>query len=247
MKIFKNIPSAIKVYSHLKYLNKFKPSIEKARISEDKVIEREFILKATSTWGKALSENAGMKLEIFGKENLPTQADGPVVFMANHQGYADIVAMCAVIDTIQFGFVARDNLGKVPLYGKWIDRIRSVMINRNNAREGLKAINNAISLIKEGYSMFIFPEGTRSQSPNIGDFKAGAMKVAVKPQVPIVPISLDGTWKIFEEKGFLSKGNVKVMIHPMVMTKDISKDEEKKLHIKIQKIISNGLEVLRSK
>ncbi len=244
MKIIRNIPAAFTIYSNLRYLNKYKKEIEDAKLKSDIEKEKENILLATSTWGKKLAENAGMKVTVYGRENLPTK--GPIVYMANHQGYADIVALCAALDTVQFGYVAKNNLEKVPLYGKWIDRIRSVLIDRGHPREALKAISKGVSLIKEGYSLLIFPEGTRSQSSQMGEFKPGAMKLATKPKVPIIPISLDGTWKIFEEHGCLKKGEVKVMVHPAIETKDLTKEEERHLSNKVYQIIEDGVKKLRA-
>ena len=75
----------------------------------------------------------------------------------------------------------------------------------------------------------------------MGEFKAGAMKIATKPGVPIIPISLDGTWRIFEEKGRLQKGLVKIKIHPPIETKNLSREEEKRLSKKVYDIIHSGV------
>ncbi len=245
MNIIKNIPGAVKIYANLKHLNKFKSNIKAARKSGDRENERKNILLATSTWGTLLSKSAGMNINVYGRENLPI--NGPVLYISNHQGYADIVALCSVLDTVQFGFIAKNDLAKVPLYGKWIDMIRSVMINRENPRDAFKAITKGINLIKDGYSMLIFPEGTRSKGGEIGEFKPGATKLATKPKVPIVPITLDGTWKIFEEKGYLTPGDVNILIHPPISTKDLTPDEEKDLSEKVRDIIKQGLITLKSK
>ncbi len=244
MKIIRNIPSAITIYSNLRYLNKYKKEIEDAKKVGDIQREKENILLATSTWGKKLSEAAGMKITAYSRENLPTE--GPVVYMCNHQAYGDIVALCAVLDTIQFGYIAKDNLQKVPLYGAWIERIRSVLIDRGHPREALKAISKGVGLIKQGYSLLIFPEGTRSKGDDMGEFKPGAMKLATKPKVPIIPISLDGTWHSFEEHGVLKPCDVKVMIHPAIETKDLTKEEERHLSDRVYKIIEDGLKEMRA-
>ena len=145
MKIFRNIPGAVKVYSNLRYLNGFKREIDDAKAKGDQEREMENICYAISTWGDKLSKSLGMDIKVYGKENLPEK--GPVVFMSNHQGYADILALCAAIDTVQFGFVAKKELAKIPLYGKWMDRIRSVMMDRDNPKESLKAITKGIGLL----------------------------------------------------------------------------------------------------
>ena len=138
MKIIRNIPQVIKIYRSLKYLNEYKKEIDSGSVSGDIKKEKENILKATKTWGSKLSEMIGVEITVSGIENLPENS--PVVYVSNHQGYADIVVLCAVLDTVQFGFIAKNGLEKVPLYGTWIKRIRSILIERDDPRESLKAI-----------------------------------------------------------------------------------------------------------
>ena len=246
MKIARNVPGACKAVYALKYLNKYKANIYKAREEGDAEFERENILAATSTWGKRMLELFDVELEVHGRENLPTEEDAPVVFVSNHQGYADIIVLCAVLDTVQMGFVAKKELEKVPLYGEWMLAIRSVLIERDNPRESLKAISAGVKNIQEGFSMVIFPEGTRAQGPDMGEFKKGALKLATKPKAPIIPISIDGTYKCFEQEGYMRGDKVKLMIHPAVPTDSITKEEEHALTEDIRGIIQEGLEKLRA-
>lgn len=243
MKIIRNIPSVYKFVSCLKYLNNYKKNIIQANKAGDIEEEKKNILLATSTWGKGLCKSIKMDYQVEGYENLPD--NGPVVYMSNHQGYFDVILMCAVLDKIQFGFVAKDKLDKVPLYGKWINIIRSVMINRGNPREGLKAISRGVDNIKQGFSMLIFPEGTRSKSSEMGEFKPGAMKLATKPKVPIVPISIDGTYHGFEETGVVRPCKVKVKIHKPIETAGLSRAEEKDLNDQVYDIIKQGLDEIK--
>lgn len=151
--IIRNIPPVLRIYHDLKYLKEYKHNIDKYRESGDMINERKNILDATISWGGNLVKVFDVDLTVIGKENLPTE--GPVVYVSNHQGYADIPIWCAVLDTVQFGFLAKNNLNSVPTYGKWIRRIRSVMIERDEPREALKAISRGIDLINEGFSSCI--------------------------------------------------------------------------------------------
>ena len=119
MKILPNLIPAVKLYLSLKYLNRFKKQIIESRCIETRA-ERSAILNATSTWGKNIFRIFDAELTVNGRENLPHQ--GPVVYVANHQGYGDIPACCAALDTIQFGFVAKENLQRVPLGAGFIYR-----------------------------------------------------------------------------------------------------------------------------
>ncbi len=243
MKILPNIPGAVKIYAALRYLNKEKKNIAAAKAAEDYAKERVHIQSAENIWANKLMEAFGVEVVVHGEENLP--AEGPVVFVPNHQGYADIIACCAVLSkNFQFGYVAKDELEKVPLYGEWIKRIRSVLIKRNDPRASLRAIEEGIDLIEKGFSMLIFPEGTRSKCAEMADFKRGAFKLATKPGVPVVPISLHGTYKLFEEQGVLRGDRIDIMIHPAMETKDLTKPQEKQFCVDVENIVRDGLEKL---
>lgn len=245
MKIIRNIPMAIEFMAALTELTRHKKNIFKYRELGDLEKEKEYILKATSTWGKRLVNDLNIHLNVMGKENLPES--GPVVFVANHQGYGDIPVCCAVLDKFQTGFIAKNSLSKLPFYGEWIQNIRSVMLNRDDPRESLRAIETAIGFIQDGFSIVVFPEGHRSKGGDMAEFKKGSLRLATKPGVPIIPISIDGTYKLFEEKGYM-QGNFTVdfLIHPPVETAGLSRPEASNLTAVIEDIIRKGLHQLKS-
>lgn len=243
MKIFSNIPAAIKLYGNLRFLNRYKKNIEAAKMSGDLEKERENIRLAEYEWANKLLEDFNCELVIHGEENLPKE--GPVVYIGNHQGYADIVAFCAVLSKhMAFSYIAKNELEKVPAYGPWIRRIRSVLIKRDDPRESLKAISEGVSLIEQGFNMMIFPEGTRSKGPEMGSFKRGAFKLATKPGVPIVPVTIMGSWRMFEETGVVKGTRIDIMVHPMVETAGIDRKAEKQLTADVENTIKEGLERL---
>ena len=105
MKIFANIPQGAKILNALKIFKKPRKLIYEARARGDFETERKYILESTSTWGKLLCSKLGVEIEVEGREYLPKS--GPVVYVSNHQSYADIIVHCAVLDTVQFGFIAK--------------------------------------------------------------------------------------------------------------------------------------------
>ncbi len=242
MKIIPNIPAAIKLFKDVKYLNKNRDKIQAARNAGDFEEERKWILDSTSTFGEMIKEQFGSDLHIRGQENIPEK--GPVVIMANHQGYADIPVLMMVFRKFQFGFIAKEYLSKIPLYGKWIPRIRGVYIENEEPRAALKAINTGIEYIKDGFSIAICPEGTRSRGPTVGPFMKGAVKLATKPGVPIIPVSIQGTYRMFEETGIVRGARIDVIVHPAIATAGISRAEERVLSDKIETIIREGVKKL---
>ena len=228
MKIIPNIPAAAKLVYCLRYFNKYKKQIDAAKASGDTEKERELILAATSTWGPMVIDMFGSELIVEGLENLPEQ--GPVVIVGNHQGYADIVAYFAAFQKFQFGFVAKKELGKIPLYGEWMPRVRSVFIERNDPRASLEAIKRGVELIEQGFSLVIYPEGTRSKGPECGPFMKGSLKLATKPGVPIVPVSMHGTYKMYEQTGVMRGARIRIIVHEPIPTAGMSRKEEKDLN-----------------
>lgn len=244
MKIFANIPGAFKLLICLKYMRPNKHEIEKAKAAGDFEREREYILKSTSSWGPMVMDMFGSRLNVHGIENLPDK--GPVVFVGNHQGYADIIAYFSAFRKFQFAFVAKEDLAKIPFYGRWIQRIRSVFIKRDDPRAALKAINEGVKYIEQGFSLVIFPEGTRSKGPSHGRFQKGSLKLATKPKVPIIPVSIEGTYKMFEEEGYLKSADIDMIVHEPIETENLSKEEEKDLTEKVEKIVFDGVKKLQA-
>lgn len=245
MKVISNIPAAIKVFRDVKYFNKNLKKIEAAKAAGDFEEERKWILDSTSTFGPMIMKDFGCDLHVQGEENIPDS--GPVVIVSNHQSFADIPTLMAVFRKFQFGFIAKEYLAKAPFLGPWMPRIRSVFIENDNPRSALKAINQGIEYINDGFSMAICPEGTRSKGPTVGPFMKGAMKLATKPGVPIVPVSLNGTYRTFEETGVARGARIDVIIHPIIETAGMSRAEEKLLSEKLEEIIRSGVEEIVAK
>ncbi len=245
MKILPNLPGFAKLIYCLKYFRPYRRRIEAAKAAGDDEAERAVILGATTDWGPRVLDMFGCTLEVEGEDNLPDS--GPVVLVGNHQGYADIAACFAAFRKFQFGFVAKQELSKIPLYGPWMARIRSVFIERDDPRSSLETIKQGVELLKRGYSLVIFPEGTRARCSTPGPFMKGSLKLATRAAVPIVPFSIDGTWHMFEETGVLSPATIRIMIHEPIETKKLTRQEERELNDRVEKIVCDGVRELAAK
>lgn len=132
------------------------------------------------------------------RKNIPK---GPVVFVANHTSYLDIAMLTWVIRRF-VAFVGKASLLKVPLFGYYFKHLH-ISVDRRNAQDRNKALEDAIRALREGRSVVFFPEGRISLDtmPQVGTFRDGAFRAAIACQVPVVPISIAYNWYIMPDWG----------------------------------------------
>ena len=142
--------------------------------------------------------------------------------------------------------LSKDYFAKIPYFGKWVTRIRCIYITRGDTRKSLRVINEGVEYLKDGFSMVIFPEGTRSKDESVQEFKPGSFKLATKAKVPIIPISLNDGRRLYEDQEYIKKGKkIDMLIHPPITTADLSRQELAELPDKVEEIILQGVETLR--
>lgn len=224
------------IYMLLFYLNTIGYNRVKAKGTQEDVDK--FMFKIGKRWARNTLKITGTTVEIHGEENV---VDGPCLFVSNHQSYMDIPIIVSIAKS-HLGFVAKKELAEVPLFGIWIKRTRSLFLNRENTREAIKVILEGVNYLKEGHSLCIFPEGTRSKSNNVGSFKKGSLKLALKSGVPIVPVTIDGAYKILEENNRLRKAHVIVTVDKPIYTEGMTKEEQNDLIDEIKSKIVKNLE-----
>ena len=213
----------------VKYLNK------KSKIK----LRDEYIHKKTTNWAKCVMKLSKANITVNGLENIPKNTT--VLFVSNHQSYFDIPLLMSTID-VPKGFIAKKELEKWPLINMWMKYLRCIFMDRDNMRKSAEAIVNGINTLKSGYSMVIFPEGTRSRGLTHNEFKPGSFKLATKSKVPIVPITIDGTCNLLVGKHpRLQKANVIVTIHPLIDVNSLSKENLVTLHKDIENTVFSKL------
>lgn len=199
----------------------------------------EYVYKQVSKWIAGNVKRTGAKVNVYGLENIPE--DEAVVFMSNHQGAFDIAVFLSCIPKPK-GFIAKIEMKNKPLLSTWMKHIYCVFMDRKSLKASASAILEGVNLLKQGKSLVIFPEGTRSKSDQIGEFKPGSMKLAIKAKVPIVPVTIDGSYKILEKNNKrITPDTVNVYIHPAIETKNLSKEEQNQLCEKVYNIIKSKL------
>lgn len=194
--------------------------------SETKKVYRSEIYKLMRDLSRRMIKAAGTTIEIKGKENLPQS--GPVVYMCTHKGLYDSPILADLLEE-PIIFIGKDETKKMPIIGKWFDAMGCIYLARDDMKKSLEAILEGIKELKEGQSLVIFPEGTRYKGKEMGSFKAGSFKLATKAQVPIVPIAMQNTYKILEEKGRIQKATVQINIGRPIDVASLSKEQQKNL------------------
>lgn len=142
-------------------------------------------------WAKTNLALAGLRVQIEGLERLdPKQM---YIFMPNHASFLDILLAFAYIP-YNFRIITKEEIFWIPFMGWALKRSRQVPMNRVNPRKGLASLKQASQLLKEGISIVVFPEGTRSSNGEINDLKPTLFILPIRSGVPVVPVLIEGTF-----------------------------------------------------
>ncbi len=164
----------------------------------------------TRFWARNLLRGLGVRVHAFDTWRL--EPEGTYVLMANHQSHVDIPTLFAALPLVP-GFLAKAELRRVPLFGRAMEAGGHVFVDRGQHAQAVDAIRRAAHDLREGGSIVIFPEGTRSRRREVLPFKKGGFHLAKQAGVPIVPVGLRGTAAILpkHENGILP-GDVEVHV-----------------------------------
>lgn len=151
-----------------------------------------YLLERAARWGRASVVAARGRVTIEGLERVP--ADGPVVYVANHQGALDIPIFMGYLPGVP-GFVAKRELFRIPILGFWMRRLGCVPLDRQNPRAALRQLGEAATRVRAGRRMVVFPEGTRTRDPEgaMAPFKPGSLKIATEAGATVVPVTVEGS------------------------------------------------------
>jgi 1-acyl-sn-glycerol-3-phosphate acyltransferase len=197
--------------------------------------------KVALFWSKVCLLAAGVKIEVDGSELIPR--DQPVIFMSNHQGNFDILALFQAIP-IRFNWLAKEELFKIPLFGRSMQSAGYIPINRGDGRDSLKSLDRAAELVRGGTSIAIFPEGTRSNDGRLLPFKRGGFILASKAGVPIIPVSISGSMKINPPNNIfcILPGVIRIKFSPPVQTGTNGENQQMSVMEQVRMAITAGLE-----
>jgi len=198
---------------------------------------RAFLHKAAQLWAKLVICMSGSKLTVTGMENIP--ANVGVCFVGNHQGDFDTL-ICLAVFGRPFGFTAKKEAIYLPVVGLWVVLLGGVFIDRKSARKAYASIVAGAEQVKKGFSMVIFPEGKRSRGDAMGAFKGGAFKLATLAEAPIVPFTIDKSYKVWEEHKRIRSTQLGIRFHPAIPTAGLDADGKRALPERVRTVIASA-------
>ena len=174
-----------------------------------------------------------------GRENIDkTQS---YVIVSNHQSQYDIFVLYGWLG-IDFKWVMKQELRKVPALGIACEKIGHIFIDRSNTAAALHSLNEAKSKIVNGTSVIFFPEGTRRRDHRLGTFKKGAFRTAIDQQLPLLPITVIGTRDILPARTLhLFPGTARMVVHPPIETRGMSVDQLDALMQQTRDVITSAM------
>ena len=192
-------------------------------------------------WGfKFILKVTGVETIVIGEENVP---DEPVLYIGNHRSFFDILLTYSRCPRLT-GYVAKKEMEKIPLLSTWMRYLYCLFLDRENIKEGLKTILQAIEYVKQGISICIFPEGTRNKGEELSmlPFKDGAFKIATKTNCAIVPVSMNNTAEILENH-FPKVKRTKVVVEygKPIYPNELDKETKKHIGTYVQEIIQTTI------
>ena len=186
-------------------------------------------------WARSILIVAGTPVSVEGIENL--KIDGSVILMPNHQSNFDIPLLLGCLP-VQFRWLAKAELFKIPIFGRGMRGCGYISIDRSNRKSAFRSLAEAAQKIRNGVSVLIFPEGTRSWDGEIQSFKKGGFVLSVDAGVPIIPIVISGTRAVMPKgKLLIRKQTIGMKILAPIATSDYTRKTKDDLMVLVRDTI----------
>lgn len=171
-------------------------------------------------WSRLILATSGICTRVEGAGNVIPQ--GPAIYCANHQSAMDIPILFVSLP-IQFRFVAKRSLFRIPFMGWHLTRSGHIPVDRGHPKQARKNMDEAAEKIRAGSSVVLFPEGRRSRDGRIGPFKSGSFYLAIQAGVPVVPVTLNGTRAVLKPDTYhVRAGRTEMIVHPPIPTASLT-------------------------
>jgi 1-acyl-sn-glycerol-3-phosphate acyltransferase len=187
-------------------------------------------------WARTLLLLAGARVTVRGTEHI--EPGRTYIFASNHQSYFDIPVAFGYLPA-NFRIMAKATLFHIPFLGWHLRRSGHMPIARDNPRRAARSLLEAATHVREGTSVFVFPEGGRSPDGHFKEFKAGTFLLAIKAGVSVIPVTLNGTRAVLKMNSFhVHPGRVEMILHPPVSTDGMHSHSADALCAQVRDIIA---------
>jgi 1-acyl-sn-glycerol-3-phosphate acyltransferase len=190
-------------------------------------------------WGWLILKIAGVKMQVLGLEHVDPRKT--FIYMCNHLGSFDIFALLAYLP-VQFRWLAKSEYFRIPMLGWGMRAAGYISLDRSRRKSAYESMEIAARKIREETSVVIFPEGTRSFDGTMQPFMNGGFNLAIRAGVPIVPITIQGTWEIMPRTTKrVKKGKIRIIIDQPIETKDCTMKDRRRLMAETERRIRANL------
>ena len=192
-------------------------------------------------WGWLILQSNGVTVQITGVEHIDSAR--PAIYMCNHQGTFDIFSLLAHLP-VQFRWVAKVGLFRIPVLGWAMSTAGYISLDRSKRKRAYRGMEIAALKIKEGTSVVMFPEGSRSYDGTLQPFMNGGFTLAIRAGAPIYPITVDGSWAIMPRTTLrIKRGMVRIVIERPIETADSTMQDRKRLMQEVEQKMRANLPV----
>ena len=196
--------------------------------------------KIARLWGQSILVVSRIKVSVKGLSHIDVKR--PYIYMPNHQSNFDIPVLLGHL-VVQFRWLAKKELFNIPIFGRAMRKAGYISIDRNDRESAFQSLEIAAQKIKDGVSVLIFPEGTRSRDGKIRPFKKGGFVMAIDSGVPIVPIVISGARGIMTKGKFrVNPGQISMMIQEPIDTATYTLETKEALMERVRRTICDNLE-----
>jgi 1-acyl-sn-glycerol-3-phosphate acyltransferase len=192
-----------------------------------------FLLRAVS---RHMLNLMGASVEVRGFENIPQ--NHRLVFVSNHQGIADTLILTSTVP-YSMGAIGMKGMLFIPFLNLWLHPFRAILVNRRSLKQSHRAIERGIGYIRQGYPVYLSPEGKLSWSGKLNRFKPGSLRLAKKSEALLQPITINGSHLLVRKDKSIHPSSITVVFHEPLDTREFETTQE--LALTAEKVIASGL------
>ena len=182
----------------------------------------------------------GLTCSIYGADKIVPGTS--YIMTPNHQGNADILALVTTLPP-RFRWVIKRELLKIPMFGWALGATGAISLNRSDRQQSVRSLRDGVSKLAGGWSVLIYPEGTRTSDGNLQPFKKGAFMMAVQTGIPILPVTCNGAFKVLPKKTIVfHPGHVTLTVGDPIATEGLTEEDVPELMEKTRAAISKNLD-----